>query len=1102
LFRISRFVLRILILVKNRPDISERVAPLGHTAISASAGSGKTYALAHRYIGLLARGEAPDHIIALTFSRKAAGEIFDSVVENLRKAAVEPAAARAKSADIGLPRLRREDFLGLLRGFLNQLHRVHIGTLDSFIVGVARAFPAELGIPSSFEVMDTGGAAATEFRNEALASLFDPKVTAWDSQRQFLEAYKQATFGREEKGFGSKIGEFIEGYRETFQLLPDLGCWGRASLLWPEGCPWLQDGGGDAGADAAALKDAVAASGWPDKALEKWIEFADAAAAFEPGSNWEPLRYLYPRLAAVHAGLSTGDAELKLFRAARRLTHAECRAAHALFARVTAAEIRTAMEKTAGIGNVLARFEAVYDERMRASGKLTFSDAQYLLTEANDWSRGALLSRKSPQEHRIYIDYRLDCKLDHWLLDEFQDTSDLQWAAIRNLADEILQDDSRRRSLFYVGDVKQSIYAWRGGNSRLFGDILDQYGDVIEERHLDTCRRSAPAIVSAVNDVFGDLAQSGLPAGAIGRWSAIWKTHEPDESNRELPGYVALLAPPGEEDDGDKAKGGESDEDPRHRLAAELLRAHDPLSRGLSTAVLVRTNAAGRAVTDAIRRICPGMPVVHEGESPLLDNAAVAVLLSLVRFAAHPGDMMAWRHLQMSPLGQGGLRSNELPLEVLHIVHDEGFASLMARWAAVLRSHAPLDAFAELRVSQLVEAAREFDARGDRDCDAFARFIEERQVGDVAEQGAVRVMTVHKSKGLGFDMVILPELDEAMDSLGRLDLLVGRDPERHLPRWVLNMPRRDVAATDAVLAAELNRATDEGAYDALCVLYVAMTRAKRALYMIGQPRGEKSKTLDFFTFLGQQLGGAESGGAAARAPRLLWEAGTSQWLPERGAVSATAPAAPPDTQGYAARPSRRNKLQQVEPSGEDEDVRSGAALFEPEKREVLDFGTAIHELFEKVAWAEESDADAIVEQWQAGSRCSEDVRRDVCRQFLDAMKSADVRQALQRPRGACELWKEKRFEVVLNVTEWVTGAFDRVVIELGSAGRPKTATILDYKSNRVSTEPQMARAAEHYRGQLSLYARALAHILRVPLKAIRTQILFTRTGRIWDISAP
>ena len=106
---------------------------------------------------------------------------------------------------------------------------------------------------------------------------------------------------------------------------------------------------------------------------------------------------------------------------------------------------------------------------------LSFNDAQYLLTANKSAGSGLVITRDVDAQDRLYIDYRLDCQLDHWLLDEFQDTSDLQWAVLHNLLDEILQDDSGRRSLFYVGDVKQSIYRWRGGNPRLFGAILDHY---------------------------------------------------------------------------------------------------------------------------------------------------------------------------------------------------------------------------------------------------------------------------------------------------------------------------------------------------------------------------------------------------------------------------------------------------------------------------------------------------------------------------------------------------------------------------------------------------------------------------------------------------
>ncbi len=146
-------------------------AQIGHKAISASAGSGKTFQLAHRYIELMARGVEPDRIIALTFSRKAAGEIFDSVVRYLCLAASSPEAALRTAELIRKRDTGQRDFLQILRGLLESLHRLHIGTLDSFTVGVAKtpgvgATAAE-GERPRLRRPDPPGAAATPARRGA-----------------------------------------------------------------------------------------------------------------------------------------------------------------------------------------------------------------------------------------------------------------------------------------------------------------------------------------------------------------------------------------------------------------------------------------------------------------------------------------------------------------------------------------------------------------------------------------------------------------------------------------------------------------------------------------------------------------------------------------------------------------------------------------------------------------------------------------------------------------------------------------------------------------------------------------------------------------------
>ena len=86
-----------------------------------------------------------------------------------------------------------------------------------------------------------------------------------------------------------------------------------------------------------------------------------------------------------------------------------------------------------------------------------------------------VLSREAADDRRLFIDFRLDAEIDHWLLDEFQDTSFGQWSVLRNLIDEAVQDPTGARSFFYVGDVKQSVFAWRGGDPRLFREIFNHY---------------------------------------------------------------------------------------------------------------------------------------------------------------------------------------------------------------------------------------------------------------------------------------------------------------------------------------------------------------------------------------------------------------------------------------------------------------------------------------------------------------------------------------------------------------------------------------------------------------------------------------------------
>ncbi|PIU56828.1 MAG: hypothetical protein COS88_02420, partial [Chloroflexi bacterium CG07_land_8_20_14_0_80_51_10] len=135
-------------------------------------------------------------------------------------------------------------------------------------------------------------------------------------------------------------------------------------------------------------------------------------------------------------------------------------------------------------------------------------------------------------------------------------------------------------------------------------------------------------------------------------------------------------------------------------------------------------------------------------------------------------------------------------------------------------------------------------------------FVESYQLHELAAEDAVRVMTIHQSKGLGFDIVILPDLQgRSITRADSTDFVAARDPITDRPLWALRMPRRTVAQNDPVLAAQLQASDETACFDALCLLYVALTRAKQGLYMITSFPGKNAKTVTSATLLKAQLAG-------------------------------------------------------------------------------------------------------------------------------------------------------------------------------------------------------------------------------------------------------
>lgn len=1033
------------------------MSEIGHVMILASAGSGKTYALTNRFVRLLAHGAKPERIAALTFTRKAAGEFFDEILKKLAQAAQSEAAARKLAGEIGRPELRPADFLRLLREMVASMHRLNLGTFDSFFARIVRAFPLELGLGGDFEVLQNH--AAQVERRRVLRRMF-AHTEGGTARQDFIEAFKRATFGTEEKRLGPRLDAFLDEHAETFLAAPAGEAWGQVARIWPEGNTWL------AAADPrrrdaaeAALRATLPWAALGDRQRERLEDFLAALPGWSAGAPLpKPVAYVVDNAFKAWPALS----EITLERKKVALGAEASRALHDLVQGIVGAELARRLEVTQGVFAVLRGYEEVYDLAVRRAGRLTFSDVQRLLRpDTPDGAR--LLTREAAAEARLFIDWRLDAQIDHWLLDEFQDTSFGQWSVLRNLIDEAVQDPTAARSFFYVGDVKQAIFAWREGDSRLFREIFNHYnaaapGSIREER-LDKSYRSNPDVIAMVNRVFGDKTamRELFPEETARRWNEEWRDHE--SARKELRGYAVLRHA--------------DDEAGRFAETLRIVQETRALERGLSVAVLVQKNSTAGELADYLRR---EGKVAAMAESDLrvgADNPFTCALLALFRAAAHPGDTAAWAHVRMTPL-QAVLEEENCATENLVVrrllgeIHGWGFERTVESWVKKLTpALAPEDEFSRERGRQLVEAARLFDETGGREVAEFVQFVENYTVRDADLAAVVRVMTVHKAKGLGFDLVILPDLQGTKLASRRRGLAVKRAGNRAV-EWVYDLPSEVFYAQDEVLNQHVATMEAEACYEQLALLYVAMTRAKRAMYVITEPVGT-SRSINFPRLLEETLGEA-------------WEHGDARWYEtganEAGPVKAKWEPAPLSLSPVA-------RWSATTPSGAKGIEINAARLFALDGGHAVDFGKTVHDLLARVEWATAEGLRDLDVSWQA--------QGDAGREALAVLKSPHLKAVWSQPAGGASVWRERSFEILLDGV-WLTGIFDRVVVVADGAGRPERATVCDFKTDRGVAGKEVESALRHQR-QLSLYRRVVALLTGLPVSAVAAEVVFTESGR-------
>ena len=1049
----------------------------GNLLIRASAGTGKTFALATRYIRLmLFDGVAPERIVALTFSRAAAQEIYTKILERLWKAASGDAQAQAERRNLeeGLSDAQRGEiarrkapawgrglFAGLLRKVVDAQHSGAIATLDSFILRIVRNFPLELGFQNAVEVLDGAG------EREAVERAMRDVLARTEQAEGFMAAFRAAR--------GGKMPRVLA---HALDYMMDFEGWRAFILAHPESRAWTADSMADelGVRQAGPCPDvsAVAAEGAfnPAAGFLKHLRAYDGTKPVFPATKaGELMRHLARNPTATDFGWTTDGGGVRHFEygaAGAEAIREGVRHMVRLF-------LRRQLEVVEAKLRLFSEIDRVYNEKMRRAGKLTFGDFTKFSAAKEGTERGLALEN---------LEFRFDAQFDHWALDEFQDTSEVQWKCLERLVSAAAHQGGGR-TVIAVGDLKQAIYAWRGGDEAPFKAMMGwpaftcaPYGRIADAK---VSHRYQKNICDFVNAVFGpdNLLRGGvLPAArrsALARWLAedCWKRHEPE---RDADGafkahdHVKVVGVPRASTP--DRKGVEALLPALAEQVEAVWRAHARACSTEEIGVLVRKNDEGTAVAECLR--ARGLPVVWEGLNAVSDVPAVQAVLCLLKLADHPEDTFAWETVsRLLPVREilfpDAAAAGPVSRRVAADLSRSGLARTLKDYCGRLGSPAEgLDALSRERLQALVRAGVAYERRCPKDfgVDGFARFLAATgRRARAASSKVIRVLTIHRSKGLTLDRVFVPICESPRSSIVRpkdKGVVYGKNRA-----WVLPHVPDDVAAMNDAVAAVVAEQGDERLLEALRTYYVALTRARKALYVV-QPVDPDGQ-VHFRTLVEQAVcGGPPRDEGAAR---VLFEAGAAPpFSAKAGGPRPPAAWRPEGARVCVARVSPSQMHAGSEGRGR------AAALFDTACGAAAQRGVEAHAAYEGIEWADAEEAARLPEAFRA---------------------------AFVKPSADAAVWRERSYEI-FDGARWETGRFDRVVFT--GTGASRTATLYDFKTNaklpQETPEAFARRMGEAYAPQMAAYRRALARLTGIPAARIAATLLLEATGEAVGVRVP